>query len=270
VAASLINPNTYHVHLFIAGYLRQSFLDRIPEFMSPDFHARNMWTFEAMLFAGLMFTFWNVRKRRFGDALLVVVTGHMALVAVRNVPLFVLVAAPVAAVCVAEFLESAAARVKQALSELADDAGVPVTGAVALGLVMMMVLRPDARGRFRAEFDPQLFPAAATDYLATLPAESRIFTNDEWGDYLTFRLFPRTRVYVDGRSDFYGAEFMERYLSTVEGRGDWAGELSRYGVDTVMMPVDSALVSILKLSRGWSAVYDDHNTIILRRLSARD
>ncbi len=278
LAATLINPNTYHVHVFIAQYLRQSFLDRIPEFMSPDFHARSMWTFESMLFAGLVFTFWNVRRGRYADALLIIVTGHMALVAVRNVPIFVLIAAPSASVCMREWLESlqtstAAAWLKRGadsllagMSDLVESSRLPVIGLLGLTLAIGMILRPNASGRFHVQLDARLFPAAATDYLATLPAESHIFTNDEWGDYLTYRLFPRTRVYVDGRSDFYGQEFMEAYGNTVEGRGDWTADFARYGVETVLMPVDSALVSILKLAPGWVAVYDDHRAIIFRHI----
>ena len=40
-------------------------------------------------------------------------------------------------------------------------------------------------------------------YCSPTPS-ARIFTHDQWGDYLIYRLYPQTKVFMDGRSDFYG------------------------------------------------------------------
>ena len=88
---------------------------------------------------------------------------------------------------------------------------------------------------FRAEYDPQTFPAAAVETLRGDPA-ARIFTYDAWGGYLIYRLYPRTRVFVDGRSDFYGADFSEKYLDVLNVKYDWEKTLGRFGVNTILLP----------------------------------
>ncbi len=45
---------------------------------------------------------------------------------------------------------------------------------------------------------------------------TRLLTTDQWGDYLIY-LNPQQKVYVDGRSDFYGQEIGNEYLR-VDGR----------------------------------------------------
>src|SRR5258708_2009594 len=53
--------------------------------------------------------------------------------------------------------------------------------------------------------------AVARSHLEVL-GSSRVLTTDQWGDYLIFRNYPRQRVFVDGRSDFYGPGVGGQYL----------------------------------------------------------
>ena len=53
------------------------------------------------------------------------------------------------------------------------------------------------------------YPAAIVSKNGDLIASSRIFTTDSWADYLTYRLYPRQRVFFDGRSDFFWKEMSE-------------------------------------------------------------
>ena len=32
----------------------------------------------------------------------------------------------------------------------------------------------------------------------------RLLTTDQWGDYIIYCFYPRQKVFMDGRSDFYG------------------------------------------------------------------
>jgi len=50
--------------------------------------------------------------------------------------------------------------------------------------------------------------------------------------------FPSTKVFVDGRSDFYGAKFGRKFLEVMDGKYDWKGTLDRYGIEAVLLPVD--------------------------------
>jgi hypothetical protein len=93
----------------------------------------------------------------------------------------------------------------------------------------------------------------------------RIFTDDEWGDYLIYKLSPRGfKVFVDGRSDFYGGKFGQDYIDVLEVKHNWQETLDRYGVDTILLPCDAALTGALKESRRWRVAYDDGMAIVFR------
>ena len=93
----------------------------------------------------------------------------------------------------------------------------------------------------------------------------RIFTHDEWGDYLIYKLSPRGfKVFVDGRSDFYGGKFGQEYIDVLEVKHNWQETLDRYGVDTILLPCDAALTGALKESRRWRVAYDDGMAIVFR------
>src|SRR5262245_59481332 len=132
-------------------------------------------------------------------------------------------------------------------------------------LAAALLWAPNPPKKFRAEFDPTRYPAAA---LASLrQGAARIFTNDEWGDYLIWRLYPSHRVFVDGRSDFYGNTFEEAYSDVLKVKYGWEETLARFGVDTVLMPPDAPLSGALKESRRWSLVYDDGVAVVFRSLA---
>ena len=109
-----------------------------------------------------------------------------------------------------------------------------------------------------------MFPEGALSQLRD-PETRHIFTTDQWGDYLIYRLYPAKHVFMDGRSDFYGDKFCEGYLDLITVKYDWQKTLDRYTVDTVLITPASALASTLKISRAWRVAYDDGTSIVFRR-----
>jgi hypothetical protein len=70
---------------------------------------------------------------------------------------------------------------------------------------------------------------------------------------------------MDGRSDFYGPEVGNDYLRLTVGAWDWRQLMDKYRFNLVLLPVDSALVQILKLAPEWSVIQDDGKRILLVR-----
>jgi hypothetical protein len=94
---------------------------------------------------------------------------------------------------------------------------------------------------------------------------SRLFTTDQWGDYILYRLWPRQKVFIDGRSDFYGETIGNDYLSLMHADFKWAGLVKKYGFDLMLLPVKWPLASVLKLSPEWKLVADDGTAILFER-----
>jgi hypothetical protein len=275
--ASLANPQFYKLHVHIFQFLSDEYQHpRMMEFLPVNFLESVARYFEPMLALAFVAAAWSVWKGRWTQVFLIVCWAHLALFSRRNLPLFAVVAAPVIAGTLEEFaalaLESRGAawirKSARCLAELGreylamDGAGrFPVAGTAALALVFALSYMPGSTPLLRAEFDPQKFPQAAAE---SLRAEDRIFTTDQWGAYLIYRFYPNQKVFIDDRSDFYGAEFCSRYLTIVNVRYDWERSLKRYGVDTVLLPVDAALAGTLKESARWRPVYDDGVAILFR------
>jgi hypothetical protein len=134
-----------------------------------------------------------------------------------------------------------------------------VSGA-GLALVAAMLYAPHPPKKFRAEFDPNSYPAGALATLRRNPA-AHIFTYDQWGDYL---IWTGHKVFVDGRSDYYGDDFEEKCMDVLNVKYGWEKTLGQFGVDTILMPPSAPLTGALKESRSWRVVYDDGISLVFR------
>jgi len=203
----------------------------------------------------------------------------VGLIASRNIPIFGIVAAPVLALAVAEWLRlledapvSAWLRrltrglrsMGDSIAEMEGEWRAHLVSAAGLALVTAVLYAPSPPANFRARFDAKEFPAKALASLGDSAAQSRIFTYDQWGDFLIYKLYPRNQVFIDGRSDFYGAKFVQKYLDIVNVKFKWQQYLNEYGVDTVLLSTDAPLAGALKESSRWRVVYDDGDAIVFR------
>ena len=279
LAASLVNPYGYRLHQHILRSLGNSYLmDHIMEYLSPNFHNPMAIFFEVMLLAAIAASVRSLLRGNFIEPLLIGVWTHAALLSVRNIPIFCIVAAPVVAAeaedlllripewNVAGWLRGAAARVNRVLGETAETDAIGrwhLTSALAAVAMAALMFAPNPPAKFKAEFDPKNFPAGAVEQLRATPS-ARIFAYDQWGDYLIYRLFPQTRVFVDGRSDFYGSDFSRKVMEVGTVKYDWEKTLNDFAIDTLLLPPSSPLGGALKESSRWRLVYDDGVALIFR------
>jgi hypothetical protein len=279
LAASLVNPYTYHLHVHLFQYLRDPYASQhIMEFFSLSFHHPLAIFFEGMLLLAGAAVFWYGSQGRYTESLLLLIFGHVGLLAARNIPIFAIVAAPLLAAAVqawlaglperevAGWLRTAAAKFNLTAASMAEIDSLPRLHAVSVAGVLVvaaLIFAPAPPKRFRAEYDPQSYPSKAIDVLRRMPSP-RIFTNDEWGDYLIWRLYPTGRVFVDGRSDYYGADFEEKYLDVLNVKYDWEKTLAGFDVDTILLPPSTPLAGALKESSRWRVVYDDGVALVFR------
>lgn len=281
LAASLINPFFYHLHAHIWRYLSSPYeMKNIAEFQPANFQNGAAGFFELMLLLGAGAALWHGAHRRFAQAFLLAGWAHLALLSARNIPIYMIVAAPVVAPAIvaglralatlpaARWLRACAAMVETAAAEIGPlDRLWRVHAVCAAGLVFVAVgmASPSAGKMFKPDYDEKAYPARA---LALLEPSQRIFTHDEWGDYLIYRLSPAgTKVFIDGRSDFYGGKFCQEYIDLMNVKYDWEQTLSRYAIDTILLPPDAPLASTIKESRHWRVAYDDGSAIVFRPAS---
>jgi hypothetical protein len=202
------------------------------------------------------------------------------LIAQRNIPIFAIAAAPLAARAVVAAIDAARdAHLMSWIGRAASwfrngSAGFEQTDrlwrlhlASALPLLVAgaLLLAPKPAGaKLTSTFSPKIFPERAISVLQT-PETRHIFAVDQWGDYLIYRLYPSKRVFIDGRSDFYGDKFGEHYLDLLNVKYGWEKTLDQYDIDTIVLSPAAPLASTLKISRDWRVVYDDGVAVVFRR-----
>ena len=266
-AATLLNPYGWRLHQHVAGYLNSRWiLDNVQEFQSPNIRSEGMVVFAVLLLAAVAVT---ARGDRF-EAALVLVWGFASLRSARHVPLFAIAAAPVVASSAAALWERIAAQARprdavRILWEMGRDLArapraslwVPVSAAAVM-LAAPTASFPDVR-----------FPVDAVERnaecLAPKSAMPRILTSDQWADYLIFRLYPRQRVFFDGRSDFFGPALGADYRKLMTGERPWRELLDRYGFQLALLPHDWPLSTALEREPGWRRVYEDRVAVLFAR-----
>ncbi len=275
VAASLVNPFGYRLHLHVITYLKSGWIRKaVEEFQSPSFREESMLQFEVLLIAGLMLAAAAIRRRQVVEALWVVFWTHAALGSVRHVPVYVAVVAPLIATEVTRWWEWLAAErprhsVVSILKALGDDSAAAfrrMTAWVAVPVLALVVLNEPVA--WPKNFPAQRFPVNLVERHREALVAARVFTSDQWGDYLIFRSYPKQRVFFDGRSDFYGPDLGQQYLRLIQGHYEWEQLIERYGFDYVLSPLDWPLASLLKRDTRWRIVEDDGMAILFERIKA--
>jgi len=280
-AVTFINPYGWQLHKHIVQYLSDTAqIDHIVEFQPVNFHHPTSAYFEPLMILALLTALWDARNRRFADVFLNLGWLHLALIAQRNIPLFAIAASPLVARGVASAIDASRdARVARWLraiavwfstssTEFEETDRIPrmhLLSVASFAFIGALLLTPrPASAKFTPAYDPGSYPERALGVLRTEETH-HIFSDDEWGDYLLYHLYPSKRVFIDGRSDFYGDDFNQVYLDLMGLKPGWQKTLDKYSIDTVVLSPRFALTSALKISRDWRVAYDDGVAVVFRR-----
>jgi len=270
LAASLANPYGIGLHRHIVEYLRSDWIRQaVDEFQSPRFRSESSAHFEILLFGGLLAAAALWRRARAGEALLMVVWAHAALVSVRNVPVFAVVVSPILAAEASRWWRGWAggrpARSVVAILERVDAGFASSARHTSLWPAVFLLVLAIVPGHWPRDLPENKFPVGLVGRHERAIAGARVFTSDQWGDYLLYRFGPRQLVFIDGRSDFYGPQVGELYLRTAYGRGDWRATLERYRVALVLAPKEWPLADLLGSGGGWRLVDQDGQAALFER-----
>jgi len=266
-SASLLNPYGWQLHLHIARYLNSPWiLNYVQEFQSPAIRSEGMVVYALLLLAAVSLA-WKAYPF---ERLLVLVWAFASLRSARHVPFFAIAAAPVVASSCAGWWREAASRAGksspvrvfwQLALEFGRSAGVSLWLPVSAALVLTT-----APG---SNFPAVVFPVKAVEsnlrQLAPGREMPRVLTSDQWADYLIFRLYPRQRVFFDGRSDFFGPQIGSDYRKLLAGEDSSVELLDRYRFEFALLPADWPLRTILERQPGWRRIYQDSMAVLYAR-----
>lgn len=259
--AALLNPYGYDSLLFPFRVVQDKFLmDTIVEYLSPNFHSNLVVPFELLLLATITVFAVSTSKVDVIELTLIVLFAHMALFSSRHIPLFAFIAGPILAKHSQWAFERVdrpfIARLKQRLDNLSvvDQSTVRfLWPAVAfiIGLTLAFT------GAIKHDFDGNWVPAKAVAFIQKESISGNMFNNDEFGDYVIYAAWPKYRVFIDGRTDMYGAARVKEYLTITRAQEGWESLMDKYQMTWVFHEANSILSRILLERTDWKLVYSD-------------
>lgn len=208
------------------------------------------------------------RRRRPDELLLPIPFLCLALVAVRNVPLFVIVAAPILARSLSELgallREAFPAALSASRARLAARAGGALFALIACGLAVRVLtgafyLLPggESLATFGVGLDRRMRPVAAAEFLQRAGLSGRVLNSSNIGGWLGWAL-PQP-VFMDMRLEVMGEELYGREVESWSA-GGLAPLLERYGPQLVAFDYRGGAagwVDQLRQRKDWRLIFVD-------------
>jgi hypothetical protein len=115
---------------------------------------------------------------------------------------------------------------------------------------------------------PELFPEAASRFLAEVQLEGRMFNGPNWGGYLSYRLYPEVQTFMDGRWVLAGRQVLEDQ-DRLYRHDQPEPLLDRYAIDYLVQPLRDYLLVTPLDSEDWALAFVDRVSVVLLRQTPR-
>jgi hypothetical protein len=265
ILATLLNPGGLGPWVGILGFVNNKYLmSRMLEANSPNFQMPEMRVLFGLLAISIFLL--AIKKEKFssGQGMLLAGFSAMSLMAVRNIHLYGIVAPFVLAETLIETKNiRLIERLETTLQNVEDRIkGIfwPVITVIFLGA---FVITNHTAQRFY-QFTPPMFPVQAVEWLEKNPQSGKMFNELNWGGYLALHLWPEKLTFIDSMADVTGEVTMQ-YETVITLADGWQGIFKQYNIEWVVIEQDSRLARELKFNQKWKALYEDDESIILRK-----
>ena len=256
---SLCNPTGYHILIFPFALASDPFLmNNVTEFLSPNFHEPLI--FKYLLLASIALFALSRTTLNLIELGLVILTTYMALYSARYIPLYAIITAPILLRLIDRLQHNLSPSVMNWLARRS--AGFSLIDRLSPGYlwptaVILVILTLAQISRLHTEFDDKRFPARAVEFILAESIPGTMFNNEEFGDYIIYKAWPKYRVFFDGRSDMYGAILGGEYLKVTRTLPGWQDVLKKHQVDWIFFNTGSTLSSALNTNPAWQLIYSD-------------
>ncbi len=268
VLATLVNPNPLELLTYPLQYIEpgNTNVELIAEWQSPNFHDAAFFPLALAMFALVGMGVFG-RRRDLFLPMLVLLFGFLTLQSVRNQPLFAIVFMLIASQRASELWGWASAAVQQARPRPRTTLNWMLVGVFTALIGVFVVTSPTHQLRS----EPLLnhgsvdYPQAGAAYLQENYPEARMLNHYDWGGYLINEMYPR-KVFIDGRSDFYGPELMNDFLTLDTVAPSWERVLEKHEIEVILIKDGSPLSSRLDAAPNlWVRVFTGEYEAVFAR-----
>ncbi len=260
-----LNPNGMRMYSYPIETLRSPTMQQyIAEWASPNFHDQKYLPFALMLLA-ILFLLPISRKRvRPRDLLLLLVLTAGGLRSVRHISIFVLVAVPILSGLAESWWHEHGLRFPATASR--SPQRLAANTVVLAAFLVFTAARIEHVVTHQAKTEAESFPLAAISFLTSHHLPGPILNHYNFGGYFIWKLHPDYPVYIDGRADLYGDQFLHDFARTYYATDPgWYEPIQRWGIRTVVLPPGAPMIVALRLKGGWTQVYSDSQATVLTR-----
>lgn len=230
LAGGLINPFFHRVYgvSFHITSLHESGIFRNLEWQPPQWPTH--WLFFVLVAASAAIVAARWRRPNFPAIFNLAFVVVIALKYVRNLAFFGLLAPIFLAAMLAIRPAKQSAPRQQRLSNLLS----PSLAAAILALLGVSFLGGNPRFASGLGVDPRRLPVAAVDFLETHRPPGQLLNAHAFGGYAIWRLYPDTRVFIDGRDDIFAGLRARLSRAVVDSRL-WTELLDEYRIGHTLL-----------------------------------
>ncbi len=242
VAATLLTPSPVELLLYPLRYVTpgNTNIAWIKEWQSPDFHSPLL---APLALAILSLAGMGVlgKRRELFLPLLALLFAGLTLQSLRNQPLFAIVFVFVASQRASDLWSWASAAAQKPGLKPHSAVNLALVGTCCAALLFGVASSPFVQLRSTPRLDHGIeYPQAGAAFLRDNYRDARVFNHYDWGGYLINELYPM-KVFIDGRSDFYGDKLMTDFRDVQTLAPGWEDVVAEHDIEVFLIEADSAL-----------------------------
>ena len=269
--ACCINPYfykgaVYPIKILIGIFNQQrSYMQDVHELMMPINAGFGRYVFFWILAILSSVTFLiNLKKARMQHVLIFLGSFAASYAAVRNMPVFIFMAMPLAVINL-------------------NEAGVTknIVDKKYYGAILLVILagiyffisnkyyeftKQSAFRKTESGMIGLLTPKKACDFLERGNIKGRIFNSIDFGHYIAYRFYPERRVFIDVRTELYKNDFYQLYKRAQNYPDEWKSLQEKYHFNIALIrhlfSGTERLLKFLYKDKGWALVYYDESSAV--------
>src|ERR1044071_6223042 len=262
-----LNPQGPRIFLFpFEFFMSPVQQDQIVDWLSPDFPQKELFPLLLLIVLTIASLALSPKRVRPSELLLYLATLYMTLKSNRHMAIFALVAGPM----LADYLQHWLDTMRFVRIFGASESRTSSRRKIIFNVILLLPLLACLIKLKSVIYSPPTqehvgVPLNAVAYLKENGITGNTFTDPNiWGGYLIWET-PANPVYIDGRIDMYGDEFMREYLGIIHGITRWQEPFDKYGVQIAIVSPTVVLRLQLEQSPQWQQVYRDEMAVVFTR-----
>ena len=206
----------------------------------------------------------NLKKAKMRHILIFLGAFIASYAAIRNMPIFVFVAMPLAVINLNE------AELTRNINERKYYIALIFIILAAVYFFISnkyyVVTKQSAFRKTESKMMELLTPSKACDFLENNNIKGRMFNSIDYGHYIAYRFYPEKRVFIDARTELYTYDFYQSHQRAQNYPGEWKDLQKRYDFDIAFLrhlfSGTERLLKYLYNNKEWALVYYDESSVV--------